>query len=204
MKKQKQSASERGITTVQDHVATEIFLIRHAPVIRDGRVYGRRDIAADCSDCGHFARLRSALPTMDRVLCSPAQRCIKTSAAIWPDAKPVLEPALWEQDLGDWEGQPYADLPELGPMNGLDLASFAPPNGESFQDVCARVDPVLAALPPGKTAFVAHAGSIRAALSVALGGVPTALRFDIANLSVTRLTKLQGGVFCINDVNRCI
>ncbi|WP_299934051.1 histidine phosphatase family protein [uncultured Pelagimonas sp.] len=203
MRKQKQAASERGITTVQMDAATELFFIRHAPVIGDGRMYGRRDVEADCSNAAAFAACHARLPRFDHVYCSPALRCVQTLSALFPGVNPRLVDALWEQDFGAWEGLPYAELPDLGKLDGAELAAFAPENGESFDDLCARVRPVLNFAKPGRTLVMAHAGTIRAALSVALGGVPTALRFDIANLSVTRLTRLSEGVYSINEVNRC-
>ncbi len=204
MRKQKQAANERGITTVQMNAATEFTFIRHAPVIGDGRMYGRRDVAADCSSVGTFDALRATLSQFDTVYCSPALRCVQTLNTLLPETRPTLIDALWEQDFGDWEGVPYGELPDLGEMDSPELAAFSPPNGESFDDVCTRVQAVLNAANPGRTLIIAHAGPIRAALSVALGGVSTALRFDIANLSVTRLSRLSTGVFSIKEVNRCI
>ncbi len=190
---------------MQGNAATELTFIRHAPVIGDGRMYGRRDVAADCSAVDTFEALRASLPQFDTVYCSPALRCVQTLKSLLPEARPILVDDLWEQDFGDWEGVPYSELPNIGAMDGADLSAFSPPNGESFDDLCARVQPVLNRAKPGRALVMAHAGTIRAALSVALGGVPTALRFDIANLSVTRLSRLSNkGVFCIKEVNRCI
>ncbi|MGH1414697.1 MAG: histidine phosphatase family protein [Pelagimonas sp.] len=188
---------------MQTCAATELHFIRHAPVIGDGRVYGRRDVAADCSDSGRFDTLRDSLPDMDRVLCSPALRCVQTLRTLWPNVSPVLNDALWEQDLGDWEDQAFSDLPDIGALDGADLAAFAPPQGESFDDLCARILPILRLAQPGHTAIIAHAGTIRAALSIALGHAPHALRFEIDTLSVTTLSVLPKGVFGIKKVNSC-
>jgi alpha-ribazole phosphatase len=203
MKKQKQAASERGITTVQTSGATELYLIRHAPVIGDGLVYGRRDLPADCSNDARFESLRSSLPDMDMVLSSPAKRCLQTARMIWPQVDPHIDAGLWEQDFGDWEGIPFADIPNHGQLDGADLARFAPPNGESFDDVCVRTGLALTSLPVGRVAVVAHAGVIRAALARALGRIPTALRFEIANLSLTSILVLPDRQYVVREVNRC-
>ncbi len=65
--------------------------------------------------------------------------------------------------------------------------------------MAARVAPALAEL-EGAVAIVAHAGTIRAALALALGTVPAALAFEIAPLSLTRLRRHARGwsVACVN------
>lgn len=203
MKKQKRAASEREITTVQTKGATQLYLIRHAPVVGDGMVYGRRDLPADCSDSAQFGRLRAALGVMDHVISSPARRCLQTAQVLWPQVPPHTDPDLWEQDFGDWEGLPFADIPDHGRLDGAALAGFAPPNGESFDDVCARTAMAMDRLPIGRVAVVAHAGVIRAALSCALGGLATALRFEIANLSITSILILPDRQYVVREVNRC-
>lgn len=184
---------------------TEFFLIRHAPVQGDGRVYGRRDLPARLDDPARFAALDRALPKQARLITSPALRCQQTAQAIRPDADFAPDPALWEQDFGAWEGLPHSELPDLGPLDGVALAGHRPPDGESFDDVCARVAPCLMEL-SNKTApvvVICHAGTIRAALAWAMGATAPALRFDVAPLSLTRITALPGAGAIVNEVNQC-
>ncbi|MHC0052753.1 histidine phosphatase family protein [Actibacterium sp. D379-3] len=184
--------------------ATELTMIRHAPVVPDGRVYGRRDRPADCSDTAAFEALRLRLPAPARIVHSPALRCVQTVATLWPGQAASPCPALWEQDLGAWEGIAYAEMPDLGLLSREELAVHCPPDGESFADLCARAGHALSDLAQGgPTTIVAHAGTIRAALSLALGTVPGALAFEIAPLSVTRIACLPGGNFVIRGVNEC-
>lgn len=178
----------------------ELLLIRHAPALNEGRLAGRRDVPADVGD---VAGLRLVLGPVDAVIASPALRCRQTAAALWPDTRATLDPRLWEQDFGAWEGIPFADMPDLGAMSGEDLARHTPPGGESFADVCARVRPALieiATMHP-RSAIVAHAGTIRAALAMALGSVAPALAFGIDPLSITRLI-LAGDQWAIGGVNQ--
>lgn len=188
-------------------VPTELILIRHAPVQSDGCAYGRRDVSADLSDLHHLEFVRARCPAPDHVLHSPARRCVQTLHALWPGRDGAALEALWEQDLGAWEGVPYAQLPDLGPMSREALARHKPDSGESFADLCARVAPALDHVHQdnvyqGRTlAIVAHAGTIRAALAWAMGGVPAALAFDIAPLSLTRIAVLQDGTCIIRSVN---
>lgn len=183
---------------------TEIMLIRHAPALTGGRMAGRRDVAADCSDALAFATLRGAVGVVDHWRISPARRCVQTAAALWPDLAPAQDARLWEQDFGAWEGIAFADLPDLGVLSGAELAAHRPPQGESFLDVYARVTPALqeACALGGRVVIVAHAGVIRAALGLALGAAELGLAFEIAPLSLTTLVALPGGAFSVAGVNR--
>ena len=185
---------------------TRLSLIRHAPALTEGRLAGRRDVAADCPDLAAIAALRAGLGAFDHLVVSPALRCVQTAQALWPAFAPnLVDPALWEQDFGDWEGLPFADLPDLGPLSTADLATHRPPNGESFADVCARAAPALirAADLGGHVVIVAHAGTARAALALAMGSVPAALTFQVAPLSVTTLCRTApDGAWSVATVNR--
>lgn len=181
----------------------ELRLIRHAPVVSDGCAYGRRDLAADLSDAGSIDRLRDRVGDPGRLVASPALRCCQTAEVLWPGAKLHTEAGLWEQDLGDWEGRPYAEIPDLGPLDRDALSAHAPPGGESFVQLTERVARTLAALLTDRRdlTLVAHAGTIRAALGYALGAVPAALAFEIAPLSLTRITVLADGQSIVRSVN---
>lgn len=183
---------------------TELLLIRHAPALTEGRMAGRRDVDADCSDALAFAAVRGAVGGADHWRISPARRCVQTAAVLWPDAEPPQDPRLWEQDFGAWEDMPYADLPDLGALSLADLAAHRPPLGESFLDLSARVVPALreACALGGRVGVVAHAGVIRAALGMALGAAERGLAFQVAPLSLTTIVALPGGAFSIAGVNR--
>lgn len=202
MTKQKRAARERENPTVNGEAATELMLIRHAPALHGGRLCGRTDVPADCSDANRIAALRDRIGLPDRILISPALRCRQTAGALWPDlGNPETEHTLWEQDFGEWEGVPFGDLPDLGPLSRESLAAHRPPGGESFSDLCARIAPVLSSAQGGRTAIVAHAGVVRAGLALALGSVPAALGFEVAPLSLTRLTALGEGRWSVGVVN---
>ncbi|MCV2864003.1 histidine phosphatase family protein [Albidovulum sediminicola] len=178
-------------------------MIRHAPAITGGRLCGRTDVPADLRNAASIAALRKALGQPDHLSVSPALRCRQTLDAIWPDATATEDAALWEQDFGQWDGQPYSALPDIGALSGAALADHRPPGGESFADLCARAAPAIggAARRDGTVAIVAHAGIVRAALALALGSPGAALAFDVAPLSATRLRPLDGGGFGIISVN---
>ncbi len=181
---------------------TRLILIRHAPALHEGRLAGRRDVAANLSDAAQFDALRAMLARegVTRRVSSPARRCVQTAGVLWPGQDASQDARLWEQDFGAWEGMAFADLPDLGNLSRADLAAHCPPGGESFTDLCARVTPALQeiASAPGVVAVVAHAGVIRAALGVG----PAALGFEIAPLSVTMLRVFPRHDWSVACVNR--
>jgi alpha-ribazole phosphatase len=175
----------------------DIWLIRHARGLDGGAMAGRRDIDADCSDSAALAALRArvgGIGAQDRLITSPAKRCLQTAHALWGRAPDALDPRLWEQNFGTWEGMAHRDLPDIGPLAQSALADFVPPQGESFTDICTRIWPALTGLGAGRHIVVAHAGTIRAALGLALGNGQIAaahlgLGFSAANLSLTRISR---------------
>ena len=184
---------------------TDLILIRHAPVQTDGRPAGRRDLPAQLPSPETLAALRKAIGAIDRLVASPALRCRQTAAALFPGWEPEFDPRLWEQDFGDWEGADPAGLPDPGPLDREALAHLRPPRGESFADLHDRSAPALAALRTGaRIAVVAHAGTVRVALSLALGLPSSGLAFEIAPLSRTRLRAFADGQWAIVTVNETV
>ena len=186
-------------------LSRELILVRHAPVAEPGRLFGRTDVAARVDPAAVLA-LREALPRPARLISSPARRCRETAAAIWPDLSPETDARLWEQDFGDHDGLPFAEIPDIGPLSGPDLACWVPPGGESFADVCARTAPALAehgaaACDAGPVVLVVHAGVIRSALSQVTGVIHAGLAFEVANLSITRLRCGVKGPLSVMAVN---
>lgn len=182
-------------------VQATLLMIRHAPLDDQGRLLGRRDLTLRV-DPDAARGLADLAGQVDRITVSPAIRCRQTASALWPDRDAVQDAAFWEQDFGAWEGASYAHLPDLGPMSAEELAVTAPPGGESFADVCARVVPALERLAAGggRIAVVGHAGTVRAALSRALGSHGAALAFRIApmSLSVIEITPAGWSIGCVN------
>ena len=106
---------------------TELILIRHAPAVTEGRMAGKRDVDADCSNSAAFAALRARLAPDAARLISPALRCRQTARSLWPDLPaPDSDARLWEQDFGAWEGMPFDQLPDLGALDLPDLAAHRP------------------------------------------------------------------------------
>lgn len=174
----------------------KLCLVRHAPLPAGLGLAGRRDLDAVLPPQSELAPLAAHLAGLhaDQIWTSPARRCQQTAAALGLSATP--KPLLWEQDFGLWEG-PDAVIPDLGPLDVQALAAHRPPSGESFDEMAARVCPELLTA-QGCTLIVAHAGTVRAALSLVTG--PAALSFSIAPLSLT-IIEGQPGAWAVQMVN---
>ena len=191
---------------------TRWWWVRHAPVVvNDGRCYGQTDHPCNTDDPSAYRRLAQILPKDAAWVTSNLRRTHETAAAIvaaglpGPAAIPgpdvTVEADLAEQHFGDWQGRTYASLAEEKAEEyhrfWLAPASERPPGGESFIDLIARVTPAIHRLNErfaGRDIIaVAHGGTIRAALALALDLPPeTALAFAVDNISVTRLDHFSG------------
>ncbi|HLJ01644.1 MAG TPA: histidine phosphatase family protein [Bradyrhizobium sp.] len=173
---------------------TQLWLIRHAPVDGPRFMIPDIDAPADVTDAAALRRLRVELPDRHVAISSPARRARETAKALGLIAD--ADPAFSEQDFGEWTARTHEDI-RRDSETVYDAfwrapASHRPPGGESFVEQIARVKNGIEALPAGDVVIVAHAGTIRAALAVALELPPEqALRFVIDPLSLTRLDRLN-------------
>ena len=192
-----------------DFVRTRWWWIRHAPVrVDEGRIYGQRDLPCDCGDARVFSGLASLLPRKAIWVTSHLARTHQTAKAIWAagdfDAPQEFQQDkdLAEQHLGDWQGLDRRTF-LMGRKQEPDSFWYAAaderaPNGESFVDLLTRVRTAIARITNARRGndivAVAHGGTIRAALVVALGLPPRGgFAFTIDNCSVTRLDHYQNG-----------
>jgi alpha-ribazole phosphatase len=194
---------------------TRWWWLRHAAIADGpGRIFGARDVACDTSDQRAFAGLARHLPRDPVVVASGMLRTAQTIDALRAAGLPLrparTQPAFAEQSFGRWEGLTWSALHEAG---GPEIAAFwndpanlAPPGGESFADVVARVATAFCTMNEeigdGDILAVVHAGTIRAALAFALAIEPAkALRFAIDPLSLTRIDVVAEDVYRVTGVN---
>jgi broad specificity phosphatase PhoE len=126
-------------------------------------------------------------------------RTQQTAEAIWAAGFPkpasmARYPELAEQNLGKWQGMNRAAFIAARPAGSSWFADInePAPGGESFMDLYDRATRLIGRITAehaGKDVIaVAHGGTIKAAVALALGGQPEkGLTFDIDNCSVTRL-----------------
>ncbi len=172
---------------------TNLWLIRHAqPLVAQGICYGATDVPADgIATQTAAAALAQALPSGTRVVSSPLQRCEQLMQALQPlrpDLTYQRDARLKEMDFGNWEGRHWdaIDRAELDAWTAEFETWRCGSTGECVQDVMHRVaavwdetvDPAentardaegTASSPAPPTAWITHAGVIRAAMLIAQG-----------------------------------
>lgn len=157
-------------------MVTHWIWLRHAPLAPAAMgTIADPAAEADLSDELTPRRLARCLPSQALWLCSPLARTRASQKAL-THVRPLIEPAFVEQDFGDWAGRRWDELGDASVGFWLDPARTAPPGGESFETVCARVSAAIERLSDehhGMTLIVmAHAGVVRAAVAHALGLPP--------------------------------
>jgi len=175
-----------------------LHLVRHGPTHARVMV-GWTDIAADLSDHDRIARLSAHLPHHATLLSSDLARARATADALASPTRPRLpdDADLREINFGAWEMRGFAEVQAEAPDHIRAFwetpGDIAPPGGESWNKVVARVSVALDRLPPGDAIVVCHFGAILAALQYCLSLTATEVfAHRIDNLSVTRLERTSG------------
>ncbi len=152
-----------------------IFLRHPKPDVPAGLCYGRTDLDIGPDGAAEIAQALETTPRVVRVIASPALRCRKLAEELARRDGVALsfDRRLWELDFGDWEGMRWDDIRRADSDRWADDPwTIAPPGGETFAAVHARVGAVLAEAivdsGPG-TALVCHAGPIRVARMILTG-----------------------------------
>jgi alpha-ribazole phosphatase len=195
--KDKLAAAPKGVVT------TRWWWVRHAPVREDnGCIYGQQDLGCDTSDRVVFEAVAKVLPRGAVWVASNLKRTHQTAQAIWATGfpKPAVMPqeaAFAEQNLGEYQGMNRAAFLASQPIGSTWFGQIdqPAPGGESFMDLYNRVRGAIERINAAHTGrdiiAVAHGGTIKAAIGLALGDQPAkGLIFDIDNCSVTRLDHL--------------
>ena len=148
-----------------------LHLLRHGEAETPGLMMGRTDgapSAAGITACAEQARNLGieALVSSDLVRARLAGETIGQELAL-PLA---LDPRWRELDFGAWDGLLPADIDSaaLGRF-WEDPNSCAPPGGERWSELMARVATAIQSLGPVPTLVVTHGGVMRAALAVLCG-----------------------------------
>jgi ribonuclease H / adenosylcobalamin/alpha-ribazole phosphatase len=178
---------------------TVTALLRHGqtPMSVQKRYAGRTD--APLTEVGvqqaAAAAKRLASAGLGVIVTSPLLRTVQTAQAVAAvtGAAVVTDDGFRETDFGAWEGLTFAEVRERWPAEmsaWLADPEVAPPGGESFTDVSARVtaalDRVLAARAGQTVLIVSHVTPIKTLVAAALLAPPAALyrmHLDVAALS---------------------
>lgn len=187
-----------------------LHLVRHGPTHARSMV-GWSDVPADLSDIAALERLAGFLPSEALVVSSDLSRAIDTANAIQADRRRLPHvPGLREMHFGDWELRRFDEVSLESPDH---IRAFwetpgdvAPPNGESWNQVCKRVDDAVDNLMRAHSGqeliIVAHFGAILTQIARAEGmDGAEAFGHRIDNLSVTTIeTKGSWRAGLINHI----
>ncbi len=187
-------------------MATTLVLVRHGETDwnRERRFQGHADVPLNETGRQQARELVDVVrpECVARIYTSPLRRASET-AAIVADRIGLeargLE-ALREIDVGDWQGLTIDEVRTRFPEHA-DVGWHAGwPNGETHEQLTARVLPALLELADvhrdERILGVTHAGPIRAALMAATGLSQAALRAEIGPLQNCALFR-----FAIRDGN---
>ena len=172
---------------------TAIHWVRHGPTGARGML-GHLDRPADLSDTAALARLSASLPRDAPVGSSDLIRAVATADAL-AEGRPRLapDPALREIDFGEWDGLAAEEVEDHVRLRAFwdEPGAVAPPGGESWDALRARVDRAvsgLIALGHPDLIVVAHMGVILTQLQRATGATAyETLGQRIEPLSVTSI-----------------
>lgn len=175
-----------------------LTLVRHTtPNIQPGVCYGQLDIGISDGFKKEAEQVANWTGPTELIITSPLRRASQLADYLSArhDCPVVTDARLMEIDFGDWEGCCWNDISrDQIDAWAANILQYAPPHGESSRQLLNRLESFitsLTALPQRKITVVAHAGSIRALLSL-LGRQPiqTTLNWKIEYGSVcyVRLT----------------
>jgi len=205
--------------TGQIGAPTRLLLLRHGqtPLSVERRYSGHGD--PELTDLGRAQAAGAAarlggVTGIAAVLTSPLRRTRATAEAVADatGAPLVVRDGLIETNFGTWDGLTFAEARELDPdahARWLGSQDVAPPGGESFAQVGARVmierDAILAEYPASTVVVVSHVTPIKLLLQQALGAGPSILyrlHLDTASLSIADFYPDGGtSVRLVNDTS---
>ncbi len=165
----------------------DLILVRHTRVaLPAGTCYGQLDVPLQQPPEPSFEWVQAGLAHVlaglteghhlvpDRLLCSPLRRAAVLADALGASwALAAQADVRWmELSFGEWEGRPWEDIPraQSDPW-AADFYRLAPPGGETYAALCARVAAAMdeQAKAGGCAVVVCHAGPMRAAAARGMG-----------------------------------
>ncbi|AZV79531.1 histidine phosphatase family protein [Parasedimentitalea marina] len=190
---------------------TRLYLVRHGPTHAKCMV-GWSDLPADLSDGAALARLDNYLPQDALVVSSDLTRAVATADAI-QGSRPRLPHTqnLREIHFGDWELRTWAEIDAEDPVRIKAYwetpGDVTPPRGESWNQVCTRVDAAIDQLVQAHSGrnliVVGHFGQILTQVQRAEKlTAEEVFAHRIDNLSVSEISKSSKG-WSIGKINHC-
>lgn len=197
---------------------TRFLLLRHGQTELSGerRYSGRGDVPLTDVGLQQAKAAAARLSTMEfaAVLASPLGRARQTAAEVASASGHTVEihDGLVETDFGEWERLTFLEAAERDPelhRRWLADAGVAPPGGESFNTVHARVretrDDLVQRYAGETVVLVSHVTPIKSLLRIGLDTGPSLLfrmHLDLASLSIVEFyPDGNASVRLVNDTS---
>lgn len=173
---------------------------------RERRFQGQTDVPLSAEGRAQALALARELSNIafDFAVSSDLSRALETARAIYGPGVHA-DPRWREFEFGKWEGLTWDEIverwPEYAEESGTAAKRYAPPGGESFDAVAARVGAALDELREGRHAHVlvvTHAGPLHAMLHALFGELP--VRFTPASVTRVRFEGERPELTLLNDV----
>lgn len=175
-----------------------IYVCRHGRTEANasGVLLGRADPSLDELGREQAQQIAAALPPGAVVYTSPLRRCVETAQAY----STVLstDAALIELDYGDFDLTSMGEIPAETMREWRSNPDFAPPNGESLQQLADRVgaflDELKSLAQERDVALFSHVSPIKASVAWALDvGIGISWRSHVAQASITTIEVSSKG-----------
>ena len=191
-----------------------LYVCRHGRTEADksGLLLGRADPVLDELGRRQARAIAEALPAPALVVSSPLQRCMSTAEAF---GRPVtIDDRFIELDYGRLDLTPVAEVPAEVWAAWRSDPDFRPPDGESFNELAARVsaglDDLARRAAEEDVVVVSHVSPITAAVAWALGcPIGISWRCFVAQAAITEIgissrgpsLRLFNGVSHLADID---
>ena len=167
-----------------------LILVRHGQTAANaaGLLLGRADLELTELGRQQAEALAAAVPTAARVVSSPLRRAMETAMAFGVDVE--IDERWVEVDYGEYDGLPVTEVAAEVWARWRKDPTFAPPGGESFEQVDARVaaacQDLIGPAANHDVIVVSHVSPIKAAIAWALGvsgAIAWRMHLDVASIS---------------------
>jgi probable phosphoglycerate mutase len=184
--------------------ATTIFLIRHGETVLTPfkKFSGDGPLNPELTSIGleQAEKVAAAVAKLNPevIIASPLKRTTQTAEAVSrATGLPITFEEAWiECSFGIWDGLSIEEVKEKYPADyhaWLSSTGFAPPEGESYDNVAIRIDAALSQIaaeyPGQRVAVVTHNGTIKTAAKVVIGGPAESIfHIDVSPCSITTVS----------------
>ncbi|MEC7828376.1 MAG: histidine phosphatase family protein [Actinomycetota bacterium] len=174
-----------------------LLIVRHGRTVAnaEGLLQGRVDNPLDTEGERQAKQIGAALGPIDLVVSSPLQRALQTAT---PLGLPCRIDERWiELDYGAWDEKPIGEITKEEWIRWRSDPTFAPPGGESLEELDRRVaqgcEALLLEAEESNVAVFTHVSPIKSAVAWALGTKEQiSWNLSVGQAQITRIAVRDG------------